>query len=54
MINLESPSRIAEEKLILEAKLGALIATSSSLSTIELREGGGGVNSRIMGRWFAH
>ena len=42
MINLESPSRIAEEKLILEAKLGALIATSSSLSTIELREGGGG------------
>ena len=42
MINLELPSRIAEEKLILDAKLGALIATSASLSTIELKGGGGG------------
>ena len=61
MINLELPSRIPKEKLILEAKLRALIAASASLSTIDFFSFFGGVggwvlgfNSRITRRWFAH
>ena len=42
MTNLESPSRIAKEKLISEAKLKALIAASASTSAIELVLGGRG------------